>query len=347
MDFRRTPPQDVAAARTQVFSIPFDELARFSLDGFCLIDADGKVVAWSDVTAAQTAISATDALGKRISEIFVNTEALIRSGDAPAAIQIGIAREKPTRWVRATALALADGWLVSFGPQRRFDRIEQLKNELLAVISHEVNTPIATVKAVAALLREEPDMAVAQRTQYLDTIDEQSDRLARAVERLLRAARVDADQLPARRERCTLDTILDAALAHVGAHAQARRYVRDTAGIEVSGDPDLLRELFAHLIENAVKFSAPESEIEVAAHARNGSTTISLRDHGIGIEREHLPYIFERFYRVEANLTAATGGYGLGLYIVDALVRAHSGTIAVESEPNLGTTVTLEIPERL
>lgn len=344
MDFRRSSPENVAGGH--VFSIPFDDLARFSLDGFCLVDAHGRIAAWSDVAATQSGIGATEALGKRFADLFVNTDALIHSSAASTAIQIGIAHERPLRWLRATALDLADGWLVSFGPQRRFARIEELKNELLAVISHEVNTPIATIKALAALMRERPDMPVAQRDESLTTIDEESSRLARAIERLLWAARVDADHLPTRRERCTVDTLLDAALAHVGQEPQTRKFVRETQGVEVSGDPELLGEVFRHLLENAMKFSSPQSAIEITARSQVGSTTISVRDHGIGIAREHLPYIFERFYRVEANLTATTGGYGLGLYTVQALLRAHNGTITVESEPGVGSTFTIEIPER-
>ena len=344
MALRRATPTDVA--RANVFSIPFDELARFSLDGFCLVDTNGKIAAWSEVAATQTDILTADALGKSFAELFDNTDALIRSVDSPTAIQIGVAQKKPTRWLRATALALEGGWLVSFGPQRRFDRIEQLKNELLAVISHEVNTPIATIKAYASVLREKHDMRAAERDEYLATIDEQCNRLARAVDRLLRAARVDADQLPAKRERYALDAILDTAIAHLGTPAPDRRPTRQTAGVSVVGDPDLLQEIFAHLLENAIKFSAPASSIEITAYSRDGSTVISLRDHGIGIESEHLPYIFERFYRVEENLTASTSGYGLGLYVVNALVRAHNGTINVESEPGAGTTFTIELPER-
>lgn len=340
MDIRRTPSPDVAAIN--VFSIPFDELARFSLDGFGLIDATGKIAAWSEVAAVQTAVPAAEALGRNFADLFLNTDALIHSTHSPGTIQIGIAREKPTRWLRATALALKDGWLISFGPQRRHDRIEELKNELLGVISHELYTPIATIKAAAAVLRDTPSV---ERDQYLAAIDEQSDRLARAVDRLMQAARVDADQLPERRERVALDAVLDDALARLGADARLRRFRRQTNGVDVNADPNLLRDILTHLIENAMKFSASESVIEVSAATRNSCTIITVRDHGVGIEREHFPYIFERFYRVEDALTASTGGYGLGLYIVNGLVQAHGGTITVESELGVGSTFTIEIPE--
>jgi two-component system phosphate regulon sensor histidine kinase PhoR len=116
--------------------------------------------------------------------------------------------------------------------------------------------------------------------------------------------------------------------------------------VSISGDPDLLREIFIHLVDNARKFSPSDGSIEIEGASGERETVVSVRDRGIGIQEEHLPYIFERFYRVESELTTQTGGIGLGLSIVKSLVRAHGGSIAVASEPGSGTTFTLHFPAR-
>lgn len=121
---------------------------------------------------------------------------------------------------------------------------------------------------------------------------------------------------------------------------------RETEGVTVCGDPERLQDVFRNLIENAVKYSPEGGAIAVTAHQTAASTVVEVHDEGVGIEEEHLPYIFARFYRVESDLGTAVGGSGLGLFIVHSLVRAHGGNIGVRSEPGTGTTFTVTLPER-
>ena len=163
---------------------------------------------------------------------------------------------------------------------------------------------------------------------------------------MLLASRVDADQLLNERVTVPLDEIVDAAVASMQFDRDAHPISRSTAGVNVSGDRELLREILRHLIDNAVKFSAPGSPIVVAGRADGNVTTIEVIDAGLGIADEHLPYVFERFYRVEHLLTAEAGGAGLGLFIVAALARAHGGTATVRSEPGKGSTFSIHLPVR-
>ena len=329
----------------RVIDIPFDALAHLSADGFALVTAEGEIVAWSDAAASLAGISRERAIGANMNALFLDSAALM-SSNGDVATLIGVVGEKPIRYLRANAVALNDGYLLSFGPQRRFDRIEQLKGEILSTVSHELMTPIATIKAFAAALRDNSSEIAEQRDEYLRTIDEQADRLSHAVYDLLRAGRVDAEQLLARRERRSLDSLLDEALRELPAERARHPIERATRDIDVSGDPDLLRDMLVGVLRNAMTFSPEDSTIEVSALMFDGSTVISVRDHGIGIDKEHLPYIFERFYRAEQNMTASTGGIGLGLYIVRSLVRAHNGKISVDSVPDVGTVVTIVLPDR-
>jgi two-component system, OmpR family, phosphate regulon sensor histidine kinase PhoR len=243
------------------------------------------------------------------------------------------------------------GWTAPSGvdsaPERlRYREIEQLKTEIIAAVSHELKTPIASIKAYAMTLRVNPDAVAAQRDEFLRIIEDEADRLERRVDDLLLASRVEAEQLLKERVLVALDEIIDKALETLAFDLEDHPVVRHTHDVKLSGDPDLLRDVFAHLIENAGKFSPIGTAILIEAASRERDVTVDITDDGLGIAPEHLPYIFDRFYRVERELTASAGGSGLGLFIVRGLVHAHGGSIAVRSEPGCGSTFTLRLPLR-
>jgi two-component system phosphate regulon sensor histidine kinase PhoR len=326
--------------------VPFDALAELSADGFVLVDGDGTVEQWSDAAALITGISAAGAIGKRVTAIFANGHELFAvTGARPRQLRFTWSDE-PDRAIRAAALQLNNGWLLSFGPQRRYRSIEQLKSEIIAAVSHELKTPIATIKAYAMTLRGNHTAIDTERDEYLSTIEEQADRLTFAVEDLLLAARVDVEYLLERRTCVPLEVVLDDAIARLAPWKAERRVQRSIKGVTICGDPGLLRDALIHMIENALKFSSPSSKVIVEAASDDARTTVRIRDFGVGLDDEHLPYIFDRFYRVENNLTASTGGSGLGLYISLAIVRAHGGAIAVQSRLGAGSTFTITLPVR-
>jgi signal transduction histidine kinase len=229
---------------------------------------------------------------------------------------------------------------------RRIDEIEQLKNELVSTVSHELKTPLAAIKAYTATLRQNPELFAEKREEYLRIIEEQTDRLARLIDDLLLVTRVEAGQLLRKRTTVALEAVLDEALAEI--HFDNTRYpvVRETANATVSGDSDRLRDLFRNLIENAIKYSPDGSTIAIRAREEPDATIVEVSDSGIGISADDLPYVFERFYRVDSEAVEAAGGSGLGLYIARAIVRAHGGTILAGSEPGRGTTFTISLPKR-
>ncbi|MBV8149971.1 MAG: HAMP domain-containing histidine kinase, partial [Candidatus Eremiobacteraeota bacterium] len=191
-----------------------------------------------------------------------------------------------------------------------------------------------------------PDGLAEQRDDFLRVIDEQTDRLTRVVDELLLASRVDAEQLLKRRVQIPLEEVVDAALAALAFDESRHPIEIDSRGAVLSGDPEKLRDVLLQIIDNAAKFSKPGTPIVIEGEMTADETIVRVIDRGVGIPDEHLPYIFERFYRVEPELTAQTGGSGLGLAIVSALVRAHGGAIAVSSEPGVGSTFTIHLPAR-
>lgn len=354
MDLGWTASPNVALDQLRPHTVPFDALLALSNDGFFFVAYDAQVSAWSDAAASISGISAQQALRHDVRQLFVKGEKIVAvpfdATPRDVRIATGDASGAP-RWLRANVIGITvdahtHGWLCSFGPERRYQEIEQLKSEIVTAVSHELKTPIASIKAYATTMRDNPQPLAEQHDDFLRVIDEQADRLARAVDDLLLASRVDAEQLLRHRVPIALDEVLDAALVILMLDERCHPVERKTPGVMLSGDPELLRDIFLHLIDNAAKFSPEGTPIVVEGNNAEHESFVRVRDYGIGIADEHLPYIFDRFYRVEHELTAQAGGSGLGLFIVQALVRAHGGSISVSSAPNEGTTFTLRLPQR-
>jgi signal transduction histidine kinase len=324
--------------------LDFDAFARFVSDGLAHVGLEGLVSAWSPAAGAITGIDGPDAIGRSLDELFARVEPGLGFAVVPEPIGLWT-NDEHRRLIRAMTISVDDGWLISFGPEQRFAAIDQLKNEIVAAVSHELKTPIATIKAYATTMRMNPMTLDRVAPEYLETIEEQADRLTRAVEDILRVGRVDPAHLLGTRRVVALDDVLADVESRLGPTA-ASRIERHTSGVALDCDPELTAEALARVIENALKFSPDSASVKVEAHFSSDAVTIDVSDRGIGIGAEHLPYIFERFYRAEGNLTSTTGGTGLGLAIVREIVHAHGGSISVDSEPQHGTKFTIVLPAR-
>lgn len=324
--------------------LDFDAFAHFVSDGLAYVGLEGLVSAWSPAAAAITGIDGADAIGRPLEELFARVEPGLGFAAVPEALELWT-NDEHRRLIRAMTISVDEGWLISFGPEQRFAAIDQLKNELVAAVSHELKTPVATIKAYATTMRTNPSTFERDGAEYLQTIEEQADRLTRAIDDMLRVGRVDPARLLTERRSVTLDELLSSVESRLGPTAASRIERRSTA-VRLHCDPELLAEALARVLENALKFSPDSAPVTVEARGAGDGVTIAVSDRGIGIGSEHLPYIFERFYRAEDNLTSTTSGTGLGLAIARDIVHAHGGTIEVESTPHQGTTFTLAFPPR-
>jgi len=347
LDFGRTLPADVGLAET---------VAHLVTEGLIHVGADGCVVRFNPAAERMLGYSASSVAGKDLRTLLHESNL-----DDPLAITEPLETRPlhlvfrdttgtPVR-VRARATMLLhgerpDGWMIGFHSARRVDEIEQLKNELVSTISHELKTPLSAIKAYSATLRQNPSLYETHRDEFLAVVEQQADRLSRLVDDMLMVSRVETEQLLRRRVRVPLSRVLEDALRDVPVNPATHPIERRVEGIEVSGDPDRMRDVLRNLIENAIKYSPGGGPVTIAGSEEAGYTRIDVTDCGIGIAQEHLPYIFDRFFRVESDASAAAGGSGLGLYITSALVRAHGGTIGVQSAPNQGTTFTVRLPLR-
>lgn len=225
----------------------------------------------------------------------------------------------------------------AFERQRRFT----------ADASHELRTPLSVIQAITSqklMSRPSGQMrAPEEYEQALRQIDDAAGYMGKLVNHLLIVARADAGQMMLERERVDLAELMEHVAAQVGEASGRRISIHASVPVPVCGDALRLTELFLNLLENAVKY-APEGSVAVHVESNGATGRVVVRDTGAGIAPQHLPHIFERFYRVDKARSREEGGTGLGLAISLWIAEAHGGSIRAESEPGRGTTMTVTLP---
>jgi signal transduction histidine kinase len=224
---------------------------------------------------------------------------------------------------------------------RQFDR---LKDEFIAVVSHELRTPLTSVYGAAMTLGQHK-LDDEQRNALLHIVSTESERLARLLDDILTVSRLDSgrtDVAIAPVEPLELvSEVVDSARTHLP--DQRSIELNATEPPTVAADPDKLRQVLVNLIDNALKY-ASEGNVEVRVEAHEEVLRFSVRDVGPGIPHEDQSQIFEKFHRLDPNMTKGKGGTGLGLYICRELVDRMEGRIWVDSEPGEGSTFSFELP---
>ena len=231
---------------------------------------------------------------------------------------------------------------------RTFDRmagrIETLmaaERRLLLDISHELRSPLARLGVAVELARSGEGREAA-----LNRIQKESDRLNALVGQLLQVTRAEGDPNSLRRDPMRLDELVQQLVEDSGIEAAAHGCVLKYAKREpalVAGDPELLRRAIENVIRNAIRYSPPQSTVEVALARRNGTAVVDVRDQGPGVPEEALPRLFDAFYRVDTDRNRASGGIGLGLSIARRAVELHKGAIRARNA-HPGLEVELELP---
>lgn len=231
---------------------------------------------------------------------------------------------------------------------------EQLETEFLAVISHELRSPLAAIKGYAATLRRHGHkLGRAEREEFLQAIDEASDRLEVMISRLLDLSRLESGALQA--DLIPVDALQ---LVREAVSAAEHRWSQGAPAVGaclfippeqrsvplVLADLRLLREALDIILENAVKYSPSGGTIHVTIQSDDTMLTIHVRDHGIGISPDHLLRIFNRFYQVDTRLARDVEGAGVGLAICKRIMALHGGEIWAESELGVGSTFVVALP---
>ena len=217
------------------------------------------------------------------------------------------------------------------------------QQRFVADASHELRAPVTLIQANLELVLR-PGVPPAERQIAVEEAYRETTRLGRLVADLLALARADAG-MPIRREPVELDRLVMEVLGSTRHLARAHQLTLDALEPStVLGDPDRLRELLVILLDNAVKYTPAGAGIAVRLERAGPTAVIMVRDQGIGIPLEHLPHVFERFYRVDLGRSRDPGGTGLGLPIAQWIVQQHGGTIELTSQSGDGTTATVRLP---
>ena len=226
-------------------------------------------------------------------------------------------------------------------------KLQAVRRDFVANVSHELKTPLTAIRGFAETLSTELDPA-DPHAQFADTIRANAERMQRLVDDLLDLSRIESGGWTPSPTSVDIASAVREVLNSYGDEARARDVRMEVAMADgariVYADPLALRQALGNLVENAVRYTAAGGSITVFSRPEPDGVALGVRDTGVGIAAEHLPRIFERFYRADAARARAAGGTGLGLAIVKHLVEAHGGRALAESAPGRGTTVTLTFP---
>lgn len=228
-------------------------------------------------------------------------------------------------------------------------KTEASRRELVANISHDLRTPMSSIKAFVSAIEDGVVNDDVTFKRYLTTISLETERLDSLIQQLFQLSLLDSGAIKLTRQRTNIDELLLSVLQHEQIHLEKKNLKIDIdlpnqiPAIYV--DLHYFQKLLFNLLDNAIRFSKVDGTIQVKVVSRaDHMLEISLRDYGDGIDKEELPHIFERTYRVEKSRNLQFGGAGLGLAIAKTIVESHQGTIAVSSEPGKGSTFTLLVP---
>jgi PAS domain S-box-containing protein len=332
------------------------EALEYVADGVFLVDELGIVRLWNPTAAASLGRTAADAVGRPVAELLpdwpsLRTRIPVASDpqtdpSRPETLPVEVGGEE--RWLSISAVRFPGGTVYAFRDVTDERAVEQLKTDFVSTVSHELRTPLAAIYGAAMTLRRrDVNVDSEQRDRLLEVISGESDRLARIVNDILWASRLESGRMQVAIERCD-----SAAIATEVADASRPRVpeeidlvVTAPRGLPpVAADPDKLRQILTNLLDNAVKYSPDGGRIELEVARSGGRVRFRVSDQGLGVPPAEQDRIFEKFFRLDPNLTRGVGGTGLGLYISRELVTRMNGRIWVDSDGRTGSSFFLELP---
>jgi signal transduction histidine kinase/GAF domain-containing protein len=324
-------------------------------DGVFMLDREGVVRLWNRAAETVTGLSAESVVGRRAADAVPGWSAIeasvpVAEAPTPAAVAETLPLGLPERevWLSIAAVAFAEGTVYAFRDLTADRALEELRSDFVSTVSHELRTPLAAIYGAALTLqREDLPLDESQRANLLGIISTESDRLARTVNDILWASRLDAQRvqldLGTHDPRELARTVVEAAQVHAPRNVRLR-FTCEADLPPILGDPDKVRQVLTNFVDNAVKYSPDGGTVELSLSRRDHAVLFTVSDEGLGIPPSDQRRIFDKFYRVDPNLTRGVGGTGLGLYISRELVRRMNGTIWVDSREGEGSRFSFELP---
>jgi PAS domain S-box-containing protein len=321
-------------------------------DGIVAVDRDGNVVLWNAAAERITGVPAATALGR--SPVDVLQRSLEAPDDAPHGDRlVPIMRGREEVWLSVTEAVMRDpvgavaGRIFAFRDISGDRLVEQVKSDFVSTVSHELRTPLTSIYGFAeTLLRQDVMFGEEERRTFLRYIASESQRLTTIVDTLLNVARLDTGDLQVNLAETDVRDVVGQVLEGVRVDDGHQVVVElPEQPLAATADPEKLRQVFAILVDNALRYSPEGGRVSVGAALRQDTVEVSVADEGIGIPQADQEQIFRKFYRgADAELRVGAGGTGLGLFIARGLVTAMGGRIWVSSREGEGSRFCFELP---
>jgi len=323
---------DVNQAALNMFGLAStaEAIEHGSFEKLALRDSDGRLIASHEMPQAR-AFS-----GQTVPDYLAIGRHLITGRDLDLSIA---AAPIESRGIVGAVMVIRD--------ITALQELDRKKDEFLSVASHELRTPLTTIKGYTQLLSQTVDeLASDERATYINAVLGEIERMMGLISELLDVSRIETNRLQIHPQPIRWVDFIEGRVTAFRVQHPSRnlRFSAGAAGTAVVADPDRMRQVIDNLLSNALKYSADGTDIDVNVHVDDGSVLTAVSDQGIGIPRDEIPQLFERFHRARNVSSRYYGGLGLGLYIARAIIEAHGGAITVESEEGRGSTFTLRLP---
>ena len=324
------------------------------------VDQSERIISLNKAAAKLLGITSVEKVhSKPIHEVVRNSAlqqfvADALQSDSPLEREL-VLHNKGEQYLQAGGAVLRDAYGKRFGAVivlndvTRLRRLEKVRRDFVANVSHELKTPITSIKGFVETLQDGAIHQPEDAMRFLDIIAQQAERLNNIIEDLLLLSRVEQDRESADNvlEQSPINSVIRTAVQLCLPAANAKNISIITAdSLPIDGyiSPSLLEQGIVNLINNAIKYSEPGSSIHLVLESSENEIIIRVRDEGCGIASEHLPRLFERFYRVDKNRSRQQGGTGLGLAIVKHIAQLHKGYVRVESKLGVGSCFSIHLP---
>lgn len=326
-------------------------------EGVVALDAQGRILLMNPSAKILLGLTAVGSIGQRLAEVLRHQEAqtLMQAVlDSRERITKEIGLFQPNERVLRLHAAPCRGAapkgpcaVVVIQDVTESHRYEQLRKEFVANVSHELKSPLTSIRSLAETLLGGALEDPSTNRRFVRLIDEDAARLSRLIDDLLALSQIESQAVPLRLAVVELRPMAESVLASLKVPLKQRQIGATCElpeDLTVRADPDRLRQVLVNLVENAIKYNKESGTLTLSAVAEGGWVKVAVADTGIGIPPQDLPRVFERFYRVDKARSRELGGTGLGLAIVKHIVEAHGGSVSVESEPNRGSTFSFTVP---
>jgi two-component system phosphate regulon sensor histidine kinase PhoR len=330
------------------------------IEGVIAVDLDERIVHMNHAAGTILHASAEASLDRRLWEVtrvpaILETTATILRGSETITLETRIMEQRRDQVIAIHATPLWNhksevaGAVVVLHDITELRRLERIRREFVANVSHELKTPVTAIKGFIETLRESALDDREQAEHFLDIVARHADRLHAIIEDLLSLSRLEQGSGTSELQRSeeVLAGVLQNAVQDCAIKAEARQVALNVAcdpTLRAQLNAPLVRQAVVNLLDNAINYSKEGGTVWLEASRDGQEVAVRVRDEGVGIPREHLPRIFERFYRVDKARSREHGGTGLGLAIVKHIALAHGGRVSVTSTVGRGSTFTMYLP---